>query len=434
MEKLIVKNFGPIKDVEIELSQYTIFIGDTSSGKSTMAKLIAIFRDFNFIAESSYKTLAIRLKEYGISFVKNNSFIEYSKNGFVWKVFFEKKYIETDFIFKYAFKDSLNRNYNSLFTKSISIEDEFNEGSINNLLDILNDSFRGKKKLFDNDDVSDLLQMVKKHEKSRVSSSPLELSSVLLKLYRLIDKSFKFQSSIYFPTERNMVSLVSDSLGGLYANNVALPDSFKKFVSLFEVSRKEVGKDKDFGIEGFNISYSYKDGNNIVKSLQDYEISLDIASSGLQSVIPLYLVIENITRSNNEFKNTLIIEEPELNLFPKKQKAVVEYLVAKTNKTGNSLVVTTHSPYLLTVFDNLLLAKNVSLNTPKSKEEVESIVSEEYWIDYNNLFIYHIKNDGTVQSIKNDEFQSIDANVIDEVSDTISDDFDNLIDLKYVGD
>ena len=45
MEKLIVKNFGPIKEAEIDLTKYVVFIGDTSVGKSVLAKLISIFRD-----------------------------------------------------------------------------------------------------------------------------------------------------------------------------------------------------------------------------------------------------------------------------------------------------------------------------------------------------------------------------------------------------
>ena len=47
MEKLIVKNFGPIKEAEIDLTKYVVFIGDTSTGKSVLAKLISIFRESN---------------------------------------------------------------------------------------------------------------------------------------------------------------------------------------------------------------------------------------------------------------------------------------------------------------------------------------------------------------------------------------------------
>lgn len=52
MEKLKVENFGSIKEAEIDLTKYVVFIGDTSTVKSVLAKLISIFRDsflLNFI-------------------------------------------------------------------------------------------------------------------------------------------------------------------------------------------------------------------------------------------------------------------------------------------------------------------------------------------------------------------------------------------------
>ncbi len=42
MERLIVKNFGAIKNIELELKKLTVFIGETGAGKSTIAKLVSI--------------------------------------------------------------------------------------------------------------------------------------------------------------------------------------------------------------------------------------------------------------------------------------------------------------------------------------------------------------------------------------------------------
>ena len=43
MKFLIVHNFGPIKNVELEVKDYAVFIGPQASGKSTIAKLIFFF-------------------------------------------------------------------------------------------------------------------------------------------------------------------------------------------------------------------------------------------------------------------------------------------------------------------------------------------------------------------------------------------------------
>src|SRR5579864_7254235 len=42
--KLIVKNFGPIKEVELHLKNVNVFIGQQASGKSALAKLYTIFK------------------------------------------------------------------------------------------------------------------------------------------------------------------------------------------------------------------------------------------------------------------------------------------------------------------------------------------------------------------------------------------------------
>ena len=42
MEKIIVKDFGPIKDLDIEIKRFTVFIGTQGSGKSTISKLLTI--------------------------------------------------------------------------------------------------------------------------------------------------------------------------------------------------------------------------------------------------------------------------------------------------------------------------------------------------------------------------------------------------------
>lgn len=41
MARLIIRNIGPIKNVDIELNKVNIFIGEQSSGKSTIAKIVS---------------------------------------------------------------------------------------------------------------------------------------------------------------------------------------------------------------------------------------------------------------------------------------------------------------------------------------------------------------------------------------------------------
>lgn len=44
-ESIVIKNFGPVKEVEISnIRLFTVFIGESGSGKSTVMKVIALFR------------------------------------------------------------------------------------------------------------------------------------------------------------------------------------------------------------------------------------------------------------------------------------------------------------------------------------------------------------------------------------------------------
>ena len=373
MEKLIVKNFGPIKDADIDLTKYVVFIGDTSTGKSVLAKLISIFRDFTNLLKNKVDDLDYnkeldftnQLKKYNIDFDYNESVIEYITKDF--SMIFKNKKIEN-------IRDNIIK---------VSVKDIFLE--VNN---ISNNNFKTA--------------------------------------FNLIGVKNKI---IYFPPERILTSLVGESISGLWANNVALPICFKNFVASYDFAKKEK---PNVSFENFGFSYSYINEEEIINNVGG-EFKLSQASSGIQSLLPLLLVFDYELRSEL-FKPdlTFLVEEPELNLFPIKQKKLTDYLVQRLNNTDYKLIFTTHSPYILSALDTLILAKNTFNEHPDLKEKISKIIPEEKWIDYNDISVYEVRNDGKVYSIKNEEFKSIDANAIDSVSDIISDEFDKLTQLRYV--
>ena len=69
-EQLVVKNFGPIKDATVDFKRVTVFIGPTGGGKSTLAKLAAVFRDgesfFSGDEQKRTEQLSSDLALYGI--------------------------------------------------------------------------------------------------------------------------------------------------------------------------------------------------------------------------------------------------------------------------------------------------------------------------------------------------------------------------------
>jgi len=84
MEKIEVKNFGPIEQVAIQIKDINIFIGTTSSGKSTVAKLISIFQSETFESIITFNEFHNLLADYNIDFtISKNTFIKYEKDDFV---------------------------------------------------------------------------------------------------------------------------------------------------------------------------------------------------------------------------------------------------------------------------------------------------------------------------------------------------------------
>lgn len=399
MEKLIVKNFGPIKEAEIDLTKYIVFIGDTSTGKSVLAKLIAIFRNFDLYRNSNYYISFVKLlKNFNIDFLREDSIIHFLEDEFDLKISNFKAEISNEIIIDFDEKkiEEQERKTDELFESFYKMENDksLDEASLEKI-----NEFR--------------LRLI-------------ELQSDLEKVKEGV-KMFKDDSIIYIPAERIIYSMVSNSMSGLLANNVALPDCYKIFAGKFEVARKNI-KSKRY----FDFTYSFADSQDKI-IISGNNINLSQASSGIQSLIPLLLVFDdelNKSESNKSIK-TFVIEEPELNLFPKRQKMIIDYVVEEINKTESSVVFTTHSPYILSSLDTLILANNTYNEHSDLKEEINAIVSEDKWIDYDDIAVYEVRNDGKVYSIKNEEFRSIDTNAIDGVSDIISEEFDKLTELRY---
>lgn len=382
MEKLIVKNFGPIKEAEIDLTKYVVFIGDTSTGKSVLAKLISIFRDGYLLSLNTFENFQLDFK---------NQLIKYN----------------IDFKFKDSEIIYCDENEPIMVLKNGKIE----------LVNV------GQRK--------DYLQSLEEIHNERLSENifaqHLEFDKKAL-IEFIHDKLFQQLKSLYIPAERILFSLIGDAMAGLMLNNVALPECYKEFASKFEVARK---KTKSYNYNDFNIEYNFENGSDFLK-VNKTKLLLSQASSGLQSLIPMLLVFDNAILDHNlETSKLLVIEEPELNLFPIKQKKLIDYLVSKVQEISHKIVITTHSPYILSSLDTLILAKNTYDEHPDLKEEINAIVSEDKWIDYIDISVYEVRNDGKVYSIKNEEFRSIDANAIDGVSEIISEEFDKLTELRY---
>jgi predicted ATP-dependent endonuclease of OLD family len=232
---------------------------------------------------------------------------------------------------------------------------------------------------------------------------------------------------IYISAERMLISSIGDSLFGLMKNDVSIAKSLKEFGSLFETARRNL---KSFEMLFLKAKYEYSDKNNFLTLSNGLKVKLEKTSSGFQSLVPLMVVVEYFANYDRLIDNFFIIEEPELNLYPSMQKSLMEFIVGKINLSKDKLIITTHSPYTLTTIDNLIQAKNAFELHPELKDEIRNTVPENLWVDFKKVSCYYFE-EGFCRSTLDFETQSIGSSNIDDVSISLGETFDKLMDLKY---
>ncbi len=165
-------------------------------------------------------------------------------------------------------------------------------------------------------------------------------------------------------------------------------------------------------------------------------IPISSISSGQQELVPLLLILDNYSSNyatkplNNLLRRrgfNLYIEEPEAHLFPESQKKITELIALsfkriKKRYQNATFYITTHSPYILTSVNNLLIANDLVKKNPDHLFADKSL-------DRNNTSAYQLV-DGTAKSILDAESGLIDANYIDRVSSQIEQEFEELLDAQ----
>lgn len=404
MAHLIVKNFGAIKSAEIEIKKYNFFIGHTSSGKSTIAKLLAIFNNSVFwaIKEGDFKGFFKLLEKYNINFdFKPSTIIKYSNDKYYWEIGenkFHSNYKDAD-LMEMA---STSESYDFILK---FIEKKESESSLKDLIDALKNSVKNSK--------------LKKDD----TFFPLFIKPLLMSII------YEECIPVYIPAERLLISTFSNSIFSLLQAGASIPDCIKDFGSLYEKARTQY---KNIDIDILNIQVSFNNnGDTIYLTNEHKELKLSQASSGIQSIIPLWTVFNQYVESKK--KQMLVIEEPELNLFPSTQHFLIDWIIKKMRKSNGSIVITTHSPYVLSVVDNLILAReilNKSNNKRKIQSQIKELIPSMALIDFHEVSSYFFHSDGIVKDILNTELKSVGAEYIDEASNELGYIFDELCNIE----
>lgn len=408
MDRIEIRNIGPIKEVNFELNKINVLMGPQSSGKSTIAKII--------------------------------SFCQWA----------EKRYL-LDGEFKYDVREQL-LDFHRLSDNYFSENSIFIYES-----DFITISYKGKK----------LKESFKKKRTSKI---------------------YKKSKNIYIPSERNFVSVIPN-LSKYKETN----DNIMSFVYDWFTAKRMFNNTNLLPVLNLGVQFYNKSENDDDTLLLDSkkEILLREGSSGLQSIIPLIVIIEHLTEyifnSNtlnsveesdalknfffNNFKKILdptkfkldenkaynldeedmkklllsyqkarfletysatnfIIEEPEQNLFPTTQRDLINYLFNKMNDERNhKLLLTTHSPYILYSINNCLMGYNV-----KDKIEIDQeseIINKASWINPDLVSIWQVQ-DGKLVSVKDESTKTVTRHYFNEITKDIMDEYFEM--LSYYED
>ncbi len=369
MEKLIVKNFGAIQNIEIQLKNLTIFIGETGTGKSTLAKLVSIFRSIDFWEGDirNIKFFLEKLAYYQLdNFLKSSTYIEYqSEIGF--------SCIYKDKEVRLSFSEQILTYLENNSSSQVKIEDKKIDNSINNLV------------------------------------------------------RNTFKEVIYIPAERSVVSFLSPKYAAIDRKGLIglFPETLLDFTGIFNKVSSIV---KKLDIDLFDVTYQKENGNDYVILPNGKSLLLSETASGFQTIIPALIVFEFF--SQDEIKKSYTFEEPELNLFPIAQKSLIEFLAEKVLSNGHKMVITTHSPYIPISINNLLFASKIQTEYPKSTEKLIKVSGLSNFISSMDIALYYLSNEEDIDCSVNlidKDTGMIPDNDLDSASDEIMDVFDDLM-------
>jgi hypothetical protein len=243
--------------------------------------------------------------------------------------------------------------------------------------------------------------------------------------------------NIFIPAGRSFFSLLQKNIFRFLrtSNNI---DSFLLEFGTFYEGIKQTGC--DIPAEAQALIHSILKGNYVYGEdmlfTDGKKVTLELLSSGQQEALPLALVftyIISLRLESYDFTN-IYMEEPEAHLFPDAQEEIsrlISFLLYNANQEVR-FAITTHSPYILAAFNNLIKAGNIVKQNPVLKNAVCTIIPESMHISVECFSAYALK-DGTAENIIDRETSLISAAAIDGVSESIMETFNTLLDIEYEG-
>lgn len=382
---LTIKKFGPIEDICIHLKRINIFIGEQGVGKSTIAKLYSCMQDillhFLIITNSEENQIKMIFQRYGIhTYFNENTYLEF--------------HTVTGYVITY------NEQKFTLTHPSYS-EKQIKDNIVRLLYKSILHSFKGAGVSSEED-----------FEKLPEKEKEIFLSNM--------------RTSFYLPAERGLVGCVANSLSSIIMAKVPIPKVLLEYLSFFEKAKNEY---PEYEIPFLKMKFKASKENDKIL-LDNKEVDFKYCSSGIQSIAPMLMIMDYCLKQ--DYFNCFALEEPEMNLFPTNQLELVRYIISKINqdKGIENLIITTHSPYILSILNISILAGKIVTKFPMLVDEVSLILKKDFHLKSSEIEVFSLGkdiNDGIeCKSIFDSNTGLIQGNYLDAVSNIISSEFNRL--------
>ena len=426
MERIIINKLGPIKYCELEINDFMVFTGPQASGKSTIAKSIFFFKDIKSLI---FKQINRRFfnESDSMNLSTKNRLIREIRSGFL-QTFGSTWCMDKDMSVEYYYTDSI---FIRIFLKDDSISPNYIwiepseklSGFLDKYDDLQLDALehaRNNGNLKKN--IDEFFENNEEIIYIPAGRSMMTLfSSQLMFMYSVMSddqkRSLDYCTQNYLERIMQLKPSFSDSTQELIKNKIELTD--------IKINRGRLQQCADLMKRILHGEYRNINGEERLQVEKERYVKINFASSGQQEAVWILNVVFYYMLNNK--KSYFIIEEPESHLFPNAQKLITEFISLAKN-SGNKILLTTHSPYILGTLNNMLYANRIS--TKVDNAALDKIMDHLKWIDSKKMSAYYVK-EGKIQSCMDEEFEGIDNDVIDGASEVINADYEEMAALYH---
>ena len=385
--KILIRNFGPIKDAEIHLNNnFQILIGSQASGKSTLCKIVYFCQ---------------KIRDYTLEFLMNSEqFTKNHKNEYFNNYL---KYMTKQFIGCFGTTKHMQKfRITYLFDeKKIEIclnNDGYVRFSFNDIL---------KMEIYSLiEEASDMFLNRLNNEVASIMDNITAIGVMKRHLTEVLFSIFKNEAEIiYIPAGRSLLATMSEQLHDISVSEMDL--TMQEFVKLIRATKSQFGTKIPEMVQNYTktvkgqinnsaVTHAYELIKKILKAdyVNDSDgekiyfdehhwVKLMYGSSGQQEALWILMLTLIIILENR--RAFVVIEEPEAHLFPIAQKDMISLIALMVNATDSRVIITTHSPYILTSSNILLYSEKVENNY---RGEEKPVIPRSIRLSYHKFAAY----------------------------------------------